>query len=44
MKSRDSTVMLVVKTLEEAGIIFTWEEDGTIGVKLRPGTDDKISR
>ena len=36
-KSRDSTVMLVVKTLEEAGIEFVQEEDGTVGVKLKPG-------
>ena len=35
--SRDSTLKLVVKTLQEAGIDFFWEEDGTFGVKLKPG-------
>ena len=34
--SRESTLKLVVKTLQEAGIEFFREEDGTIGVKLRP--------
>ena len=38
-KSRPSTVKLVVKTLQEAGIEFIQEEDGTIGVKLRPHND-----
>lgn len=34
--TRDSTLKLVVKTLQEAGVEFFWEEDGTFGVKLRP--------
>ncbi len=34
--SRESTVRLVVITLEDAGIEFIWEDDGTVGVKLRP--------
>ncbi|KXB09110.1 hypothetical protein AKJ60_00950 [candidate division MSBL1 archaeon SCGC-AAA385M11] len=39
--SRGSTLKLVVKTLQEAGIEFFWEEDGTIGVKLKPqGKED----
>lgn len=33
---RESTVRLVVMTLENNGIEFFREEDGTIGVKLRP--------
>lgn len=39
--SRDSTLKLVVKTLQEAGIDFFWEEDGTFGVKLRPQRKDE---
>lgn len=34
-KSRDSTLRLVVQVLEEAGIEFFWEEDGTVGIKLK---------
>ena len=41
-KSRPSTVKLVVKTLQEAGIEFIQEEDGTIGVKLRSQNDKSI--
>lgn len=36
---RESTVKLVIMTLEAAGIEFFREEDGTIGVKLRPKKD-----
>ena len=36
--SRESTVKLVVKTLEEAGIEFFQEEDGTLGLKLKPAS------
>ena len=38
-KSRPSTIKLVVKTLQEAGIVFILEEDGTFGVKLKPFDD-----
>lgn len=37
--SRQSTLKLVVKTLEEAGIEFFWEENGALGVKLNPQSD-----
>jgi len=35
-KSKDSTLRLVIKVLEEAGIEFFWDDDGTVGLKLKP--------
>ncbi len=37
-KSRESTVRLVIKTLEEAGIEFINRPDGMIGVLLLPNS------